>query len=208
MNIVLLGAPGSGKGLVSEYIEQKYGLMHISTGNLLRKNIKDNTELGVIAKRYIDGGNLLPDEIIMDMINGIISKNKNGIIFDGFPRTLSQTKKLDELLSVDLALLIEVPFDIVTKRALGRVVCSECAKTYNIEDYKNDICEACGAKLTKRVDDTIDTIKNRIDIYNKQVKDIKSYYLAQKKLFVVDNSKDKKETYKNLEKILKMTMEH
>lgn len=207
MNIVLLGAPGSGKGLVSEFIEQKYGLLHISTGDLLRKNIKDNTELGMVAKRYIDAGNLVPDDIILDMINEILSKNKSGIIFDGFPRTIKQTQKLDELLSVDLVLLIEVPFDIVTKRALERVVCSECAKAYNLSNYKKESCEACGAKLVKRVDDTPEIIKNRIDIYNKQVEDIKNYYLAQKKLFVIDNSKGKGETYNNVEKILKIVME-
>lgn len=198
MNIVLLGAPGSGKGLISDFLESNYNLKHISTGNILRENIKNGTPLGVTAKEYMDKGNLVPDELVIDMLKSEITSSDNGIIFDGFPRTLPQAKTLDQICKIDLAISVEVPKEIVLDRMLARRVCEGCGTGYNLKTYSKNTCELCGGKLIKRSDDVPEVIENRINVYNEQTASLKDFYSIQGKLKSVDNSKDAETTLANV----------
>ena len=156
MNLILLGAPGAGKGTLASYLIEKMGVPSISTGNILREAIKNNTPLGQSAKEYMDAGKLVPDQLVIDLLKERIAKRdcKSGFILDGFPRTIPQAEALDEIAKIDCALALEVPNEVIEKRMTGRRVCLRCGATYHVEANPprvKDVCDICGDKLTSFV---------------------------------------------------------
>lgn len=189
MNIIMLGAQGTGKGTVAGILSGELGIPQVSTGDIFRKNIKEETELGIKANEYIKNGNLVPDEITVPMVASRLEEDdaKNGVILDGFPRTIAQAEKLDEMLSakgnkIDLVINLTTPREEIIERILTRRVCSnqECKATYNIvmnPPKQEGICDKCGAKLVQREDDTSEeAIRRRLAIYDEQTSPLVEYY--------------------------------
>jgi adenylate kinase len=188
---ILFGPPGSGKGTFSSQIKKVLpNIIHISTGDIFRENLKNETPLGNKAKSYMDKGELVPDEVVIEMVQDRLNKadvKENGYILDGFPRTLPQAKALSQISDPDLLLLLEVDRDIIKKRILGRYSCKECGALYNkytLPPKKEGICDKCGAeiKFEQRSDDNEETLKNRLDAYEKNAKPIIKYYKKKKLL--------------------------
>ncbi len=186
MKLIFLGPPGAGKGTQSEKICADYDVTQLSTGDILRANRKQGTELGKKAQKYMDGGELVPDQIIVDMIKQELKKPEvaKGYILDGFPRTVPQAEALDELLEgmgekLDATLVLEVPNEELVKRLTARRVCKNCGKTYHLifnPPKKEGICDACGGELYQRDDDKEGPIRNRLSVYEKQTKPLIDYY--------------------------------
>ena len=182
MNIILLGAPGAGKGTLASQIVEKYALPHISTGDIFRANIKEGTELGKLAKKYIDGGNLIPDDVMIEVMKDRLSKDdcKNGFILDGFPRTITQAEALDKSdIGIDCVLNIDVPDEKIIERLSGRLECSKCAATFHKEyrkPEKEGVCDVCGGELVTRADDTPETVKGRLEVYHTQTEPLIEFY--------------------------------
>lgn len=197
MNIVLLGAPGSGKGTVSNLLEKTQNIAHIATGDMFREEIKNETELGKKAQEYIDKGNLVPDEITINMLKGKMNeyKDSNGVVFDGFPRNIKQAEALEQMLKdknqkVDLVLFLDIPDEEIIYRTVKRRICSnkECGAIYNLEYKKpkiDGICDICGSKLIQRKDDNEETITERLKVYHEQTKELIKYYEEKKLLYRV-----------------------
>ena len=188
---ILFGPPGSGKGTFSSQIKKVLpSIIHISTGDIFRENLKNETPLGKKAKSYMDKGELVPDEVVIDMVRDRLNKEdikKNGYILDGFPRTLAQAKALSEISDPDLLLLLEVDRDIITKRILGRYSCKKCGAIFNkytLPPKIEGICDKCGAniKFEQRSDDNEETLKNRLNTYEKNAKPLIKYYKKRKLL--------------------------
>jgi len=192
MFIVLLGAPGSGKGTVGKILSEKLNLIHISTGDLFRENFKNNTELGKIAKKYIDEGHLVPDDITIKMLEQRLEEihNNQGIMLDGFPRTENQAIALDKLLEtrgtkVEMALNIEVPFDEIIKRIADRRNCKDCSAIYNIvfnPPKQVGICDECGGELYQREDQKPEVVEKRLEVYKSTSESLIKYYEKRKVL--------------------------
>lgn len=182
MKIILLAAPGAGKGTQAEKLSEKFSIPSISTGAMLRSNIQEGTELGKIAKTYIDGGNLIPDDVMIEVVTNRLKQEdcKNGFILDGFPRTLAQAEALDASdIAIDAVLNIDVEDEAIMKRLSGRRECSACGATYHTEYHKPakaDVCDKCGAALTVRADDEPETIKKRLETYHSQTEPLLNYY--------------------------------
>ena len=195
MFIVLLGAPGSGKGTVGEILTKKLELAHISTGDLFRENLKNETELGKKAKEYMDKGELVPDEITIGMLEERFEKDdvKNGAILDGFPRTHVQAESLDKLLAskggkVDMALNIDVPFDEIVERIANRRSCRGCNAIYNVvynPPKQEGICDECGGELYQREDQKPEVVQNRLEVYKKTADELIKYYKNTGSLYSV-----------------------
>ncbi len=189
MNIVMLGAPGAGKGTIAAQMKDRYNLPHISSGDIFRENIKNNTKLGLLAKTYIDRGDLVPDDVTIDMMVDTIKSDicKDGFILDGFPRTLTQAKGLDEALKklnnkIDLVILVDATDNQIIDRLSGRRVCEKCNAVYhlvNMPPKNENICDKCGGKLILRKDDTIEVIKDRLKTYHEQTSPLIDYYKEQ-----------------------------
>lgn len=202
LNIVIFGAPGSGKGTQSENLIKHYELFHISTGDVLRDHIKRGTELGKTAKQYIDQGQLIPDELMIGILAQVIDDNKeaaqNGVIFDGFPRTIPQAEALDEMgIGIDKVIDIEVADDVIVNRLSGRRVCEKCGRPYHTESLKpkvEGVCDDCAGALIQRKDDHPDTVKARLEIYHKETEPLKGYYEKQGKLYIVEGASSVEET--------------
>lgn len=190
MKLILLGAPGAGKGSQATKIANKYGIAHISTGDALRANIKNGTELGKYAKSFIDKGQLVPDEVVVGIVADRIKEDdcKNGFLLDGFPRTIAQAEALAKLTDVDYVINIDVNFDLVTARIAGRRMCS-CGESYHVSTYDSDVCAKCGSPLYQRADDKEETVKERLSVYEKQTAPLVDYYRATGKLIDVDGNK-------------------
>ncbi|MBP2033103.1 adenylate kinase [Clostridium algifaecis] len=198
MKIVLLGPPGAGKGTQAKFISEKYSIPHISTGDIFRKNISEKTPLGVKAKSYLDAGKLVPDEVTIDIVKDRLSMKdcKNGFLLDGFPRTVNQAEALDLFLNgkgeqIDTALLIDVPKELILERMTGRRVCPSCGASYHIKFNPTKVkgkCDACGADVIQRKDDTESTVKDRLDVYGKQTQPLIGYYEKQNQLSKVDGT--------------------
>ncbi len=202
MKLILLGAPGAGKGTQAEIICEKFNIPAISTGNILREAIKNGTEMGVKAKSYIDNGELVPDEVVIGIINDRLSEKDcaNGFILDGFPRTIPQAEALDKMnIGIDCALSIEVADEKIMQRLSGRRVCSGCGASYHI-DYKKPakegICNNCGGELVQRNDDKPETIMERLTVYHNQTEPLKDYYKKAGKLITVEGQEEVADTTK------------
>lgn len=187
MKLILLGAPGAGKGTQAEYIKAALGVPVISTGNLLREAIAQGTPLGQQAKSYMDGGHLVPDELIIGLVKEKLHtpECEHGAIFDGFPRTVAQAETLDNMAGVDVALSIEVPDEAIVHRMAGRRTCPKCHATYHIEDNPpkvEGICDKCGTPLGIRHDDDPAVVLQRLEVYHAQTEPVKEHYAALGKL--------------------------
>lgn len=191
MNIVLLGAPGAGKGTQASLIEKKFNLAHISTGDIFRANIKGGTPIGKIAKSYIDAGKLVPDEVTCDIVKDRLSKDdiKGGYMLDGFPRNIFQAEELDKFAHIDLCINIDVDLSLLMDRICGRRVCS-CGESYHISTLNGETnCKKCGKPLYQREDDNPETVGKRLDTYFKETAPLIGYYEKQGKLFTVKSGK-------------------
>lgn len=212
VKIILLGPPGAGKGTQAQSISKRFQIPHISTGDIFRKNIADGTELGTLAKGYMDKGLLVPDEVTIRMVKGRLSEPdcKNGYLLDGFPRTVYQADELGKMLeaegeAVDTALLIQVPRDFIIDRMTGRRVCPSCGATYHLvynPPMVKDTCDVCGTKVIQRKDDSIDTVVDRLDIYDRQTEPLIEYYLAKEILRVVDGTQAIPVVFESIVKLL------
>ncbi len=200
MKIIMLGAPGAGKGTQAKLIAEKYNIPHISTGDIFRANIKEGTELGKEAKQYMDKGELVPDELTVRILLDRVAKEdcKNGYVLDGFPRTIPQAEVLDTEVAklgdkIDFAIDVDVPDENIIKRMSGRRSCPGCGRTYHIVHIppkKEGICDDCGKELVLRDDDKPETVKSRLDVYHKQTQPLIDYYSKQNILRTVDGTKD------------------
>lgn len=212
MKIVMLGAPGAGKGTQAIKISEKYNIPHISTGDIFRANIKQGTELGTKAKKYMDQGLLVPDELVVALVADRITKDdcKNGFVLDGFPRTIPQAEALDKALKdmgqkLDFAIDVDVPDENIIKRMAGRRACVNCGATYHLEyapTKVEGICDVCGGKLVLRDDDKPETVKKRLQVYHDQTQPLIDYYNGQKILRTVDGTIDIEDVFKNIIEIL------
>ena len=184
MKLILLGAPGAGKGTLASYLIEKMGIPSISTGNILREAIKNNTPLGQKAKGFMDAGQLVPDDLVIDLLKERVSQRdcKSGFILDGFPRTIPQAEALDTISEIDCALSLEVPYEVIAKRMTGRRVCLRCGATYHIEANPprvEGLCDICGDKLIIRSDDQPDVVKRRQETYHEMTEPLKGFYEAK-----------------------------
>ncbi|HHD2752074.1 TPA: adenylate kinase [Clostridium perfringens] len=212
MKIVLLGPPGAGKGTQAKSISNRYSIPHISTGDIFRKNISENTPLGIEAKTYMDNGQLVPDEVTINMVKDRLQQDdcKNGYLLDGFPRTVHQAEALDNFLtergeSIDTALLIEVPKEFILERMTGRRVCPSCGASYHIKfnpPANDGKCDLCGSDVIQRKDDTEETVKERLDVYENQTQPLIDFYKNKKQLSVVDGTQAINEVFESICKIL------
>jgi len=199
MKIVLLGPPGAGKGTQAKSISNRYEIPHISTGDIFRKNISEMTPLGIEAKKHIDNGQLVPDSLTIDIVKDRLTQEdcKNGYLLDGFPRTVVQAEALKEFLiergeELDSALLIDVPKDFILERMTGRRVCPSCGASYHIKFNPpkiNGKCDVCGSDVVQRKDDAEATVKERLDVYDRQTQPLIEYYKRENLLQVVDGTK-------------------
>ncbi len=206
MRIILLGAPGAGKGTQAKRLSTKYNLLHISTGDIFRENIKNSTDIGKIAKFYIDKGQLVPDSVTVELVKRRLEKEdcvNQGYLLDGFPRTVEQAIELDKFSKIDIVLNIDVDFNKLVKRITGRRVCPKCGASYHVTTLngKTD-CELCKTPLIMRDDDNEETVIKRIEVYNKQTSPLVEYYGKQGKLKTVDGNLEIDETFNQIVKIL------
>ena len=200
MKLILLGAPGAGKGTQAEIISEKYNIPTVSTGNMIRAALKNGTEMGLKAKSYIDAGELVPDEVVIGIVKERLTEDdcKNGFILDGFPRTIPQAEALDNMgVEIDCALSIEVADSEIVKRMSGRRVCLACGASYHTEykkPLKEGICNVCSAELSIRKDDEPETVLNRLNVYHEQTEPLKDYYRNAGKLITVEGQEEVKDT--------------
>lgn len=212
MKIIMLGAPGAGKGTQAERIAEKYQIPHISTGDIFRANIKQGTELGRKAKAYMDQGLLVPDSLTVDLVMDRISQEdcKNGYILDGFPRTIPQAECLTEALEargekMDFAIDVHVPDENIIDRMSGRRACPNCGFTYHIvyaAPQKEGVCDRCGSALILRDDDKAETVKKRLSVYHEQTQPLIDYYSREKILYIVDGTKEPEHVFEDIIKLL------
>lgn len=200
MNLILLGAPGAGKGTQAEKICEKYNIPAVSTGNIIREALKNGTDMGLKAKSYIDAGALVPDDVVIGIIKERLKEDdcKNGFILDGFPRTIPQAEALDAMgINIDKVVDIEVPDDKITARLSGRRVCLKCGATYHLEYKKpkeDGICDVCGDEIVQRKDDKPETVIDRLNVYHEQTEPLKDYYAKTGKLVIVEGQEEVAET--------------
>lgn len=209
MNIILIGAPGAGKGTQSAILTKQLGIQSISTGDIIRESLKKQTEMGKKAKEYVDKGQLVPDEIVIGIVKNRIKDQDcaNGFILDGFPRNLSQAESLERMgVIIDKVIDIEVNDELIYNRMSGRRVCSTCGATYNIntdcKPKKDGICDNCESELIKRNDDEVDTVKERLKVYYSQTEPLKDFYEKRGKLTKIDGTKPLAEATAEIIKII------
>ena len=212
MKIIMLGAPGAGKGTQAKKIAEAYGIPHISTGDIFRANLKEGTELGLKAKTYMDKGELVPDELTCDLVVDRISKDdaKNGYVLDGFPRTIPQADALTNALNargekVDFAVDVDVPDENIINRMGGRRACVGCGATYHLmfaPPKKEGICDVCGKELILRDDDKPETVGNRLRVYHEQTQPLIDYYTKAGVLHTVDGTQDIDKVFEDIKGIL------
>ncbi|MBR4207700.1 MAG: adenylate kinase [Lachnospiraceae bacterium] len=212
MKLVMLGAPGAGKGTQANMIAEKYGIPHISTGDIFRANIKEGTDLGKEAKSYMDKGELVPDELTVRLLLDRVSKDdcKDGYVLDGFPRTIPQAEVLEKELEkngdrIDKAVNVDVPDENIVNRMSGRRACLKCGATYHIVHIpprKEGICDNCGSELVQRDDDKEETVKNRLKVYHEQTAPLIEFYSSRNVLETVDGTKPSEDVFANICSIL------
>lgn len=191
MKLIFLGPPGAGKGTQAEKVSEHYGIAHISTGEMLRREIREETPLGKAAKGYIDRGELVPDEVIIGMVKNRIQEAdcSQGYLFDGFPRTIAQADALAAISPIDMVINIDVPAERLIERISGRRMCTGCGTGYHASMYDKDACEKCGSPLFIRDDDKPETVRNRIAVYERQTQPLIAYYEAKGLLETVDGDR-------------------
>ena len=212
MRLLIMGAPGAGKGTQAVFIKNAYNIPHISTGDMFRSAIKNATPLGVMAKSYIDKGQLVPDSVTIGLVKERLAQADcaNGFILDGFPRNLYQAEELDKILSslgvkLDACLNIDVDQSVLTKRIVGRRVCPKCGASFHVENLKpkvEGICDYCGAELIQRKDDTLETVTPRLEVYNTSTAPLLDYYKKQGILKCVDGEGEVEQIFANIKKTL------
>lgn len=212
MNLVLMGLPGAGKGTQAEKIVDKYGIPHISTGDMFRAAIKEETELGLKAKSFIDNGELVPDEVTIGIVRERLSKDdcEKGFLLDGFPRTVPQAEALENILAelnkkINFVINIDVDQDILMERLTGRRICKDCGATYHLvfnPPAKVDECDRCGGELYQRADDNEATVKTRLDVNIKQTKPLLDFYEAKGYLRNIDGQQDIEKVFTDLDRLL------
>ena len=203
-NIILLGAPGAGKGTQAAMIAEEFKVPHISTGDILRRNMKEGTPLGLKAKAFVESGGLVPDEVVIGLVEDRLSQDdcKNGYILDGFPRTIAQAEALDKVAKIDLAINIDVPFETIIDRLGGRRVCV-CGETYHVSMLNGETtCKRCGKELFIRDDDKPETVKNRLRVYSDQTQPLIDYYRSQNKVVDIKANGTKEEIFADIKKVL------
>lgn len=204
MNLILLGAPGAGKGTQAEFICQHFDIPAISTGNIIREALKSGTEMGLKAKAYTEAGQLVPDEIVIGIINERLAKDdcKKGFLLDGFPRTIPQAEALDAMgIIIDKVVDIDVPDEVIVNRMSGRRVCEKCGASYHVVNKKpavEGVCDLCAGALVQRKDDHPDTVLERLRVYHEKTEPLKAYYEKQNKVFSVDGQGDISEISKQI----------
>ncbi len=197
MRIILLGPPGAGKGTQAKQLASRINLPHISTGDILRKNVSGSTPLGLKAKDFMNKGALVPDELVTQMLSERLKDpdTSKGFILDGYPRTISQAEALDEILKsrneeIDLVIYLDASDKVIVQRITGRLVCKKCGANFHIKNMppkKDMICDNCGSGLYRRADDNEETVKNRLEVYKKEVSSLISYYDKRKKLYSISS---------------------
>lgn len=212
MKIIMLGAPGAGKGTQAHMIAEKYHLPHVSTGDIFRANIKNGTELGREAKGYMDRGELVPDELTVRILLDRVAQDdcKDGYILDGFPRNIPQAEVLEKELEklgdkIDVAIDVEVPDEDIISRMSGRRACVSCGATYhivNVPPKKEGVCDACGEALVLRDDDKEETVQKRLDVYHAQTQPLIEFYTKKGVLKTVDGTQDMMDVFQAITKIL------
>lgn len=212
MKIIMLGAPGAGKGTQAKMIADKYQIPHVSTGDIFRANIKNGTELGMEAKKYMDAGQLVPDELTVKILLDRVAQEdcKNGYVLDGFPRTIPQAEVLENALkelgeSIDFAINVDVPDENIINRMSGRRACVACGATYHIVHIPTKvegICDRCGAELILRDDDKPETVKKRLDVYHAQTQPLIDFYTSREVLVSVDGTRDMMDVFADIVTVL------
>ncbi len=198
MKIILLGAPGAGKGTHCKKIAERYGIAHLSSGDILRRERAEGTELGKKAQGYMDAGSLVPDDLIVEMMSGAVKKASAGYVLDGFPRTVNQGQVLDKSLAaqgaaIDMVINLEVDDEIVVGRITGRRSCPKCGAVYHVKNMppkKDGVCDQDGTPLVQRPDDTEEVVRNRLETYYRQTKPVVEYYKSGRTVYDIDGSGD------------------
>ncbi len=193
MKVILLGAPGAGKGTQAVRLAKRYNIPHISTGDIFRSNIKERTPIGIVAKSYIDKGQLVPDEVTIQIVKERLEKDdcKNGYLLDGFPRTVSQAEALDGFFEIDSVVNIDVPLNKLMRRITGRRVCGKCGESYHIDYLDGSTsCRKCDGELIQRADDNEETVGKRLEVYEKQTAPLIDHYKSKGKLIDIDGDGD------------------
>lgn len=209
MNLILLGAPGAGKGTQAEILCERLNIPTISTGNMIREALKSGTEMGLKAKAFIEAGQLVPDEVVIGIVDERLGQDdcKNGFILDGFPRTIPQAEALDRMgITIDRVVDINVPDEVITRRVSGRRVCLDCGNTYHVETkkpLKDGVCDRCGSTLVQRKDDQPETVLERLHVYHDQTEPLRDYYANAGKLLVVDGQQGIQEIAEQTLELLK-----
>ena len=209
MKLILLGAPGAGKGTQAEILCERLNIPTISTGNMIREAMKSGTEMGLKAKEYAENGKLVPDEVVIGIVDERLRMDdcQNGFILDGFPRTIPQAEALDRMgIIIDRVVDINVPDEVITRRVSGRRACLDCGSTYHIETKKpqvDGICDRCGSTLVQRKDDLPETVQERLHVYHAQTEPLRDYYAAAGKLLVVDGQQGIQEIAEQTLELLK-----
>jgi adenylate kinase len=212
VNVLLMGPPGAGKGTQADLIKDRYPIPHISTGDMFREAVSTGTELGKEAKKYMDSGKLVPDEVTIGIVQERLAQDdcKEGFLLDGFPRTVKQAEALDQVLAklgkkVEAAINITVPEDILYERMSGRISCKDCKTVYHLKfnpPAKAGICDKCGGELIQRSDDQGDTVKRRLEVYAEQTNPLIEYYEKQGVLYDIDGNRDSQAVFADIAKVM------
>lgn len=208
MNLILLGAPGAGKGTQVDFLTNDQEMPAISTGNILRAAIKEGTTTGLEAQKYISSGKLVPDEIIIGIVRERLSQKdcRSGFILDGMPRTIPQAEALEKAgVKIDAAILLDIPDELIEERMAGRRTCTGCGATYHVVSRPpkaDNICDVCGGELTRRKDDAPETVRTRLKVYHKETEPLVDFYRQRGKLFVVDGSRAPEYTHAQVLEVL------
>lgn len=205
MKLILLGAPGAGKGTQAVQIASQYGIVHISTGDIFRKNLKEGTPVGLKAKAFIDKGQLVPDEVTCEIVELRLKEAdcQRGFLLDGFPRNINQAKALEKITEIDRVINIDVDLSKLMQRLVGRRVCSKCGESFHITTFTEKTCSKCGGDVIQRDDDREATVKSRLDVYSAQTKPLIDFYSEKGKLVSVDGMKSISEVFEEIKSVLR-----